>query len=810
MSEMLSRENKNLVIKFFVIITGIFLISGCSPTKYLQEGEYLLDKVELKCDNKDISDYDLEAALRQKANKKILGYSFYARVYNLVNPQKEEIREERRRKKEAEINERRKLKAKRPKEKFYLTRWIRQIGESPVVYSEELTQRSLRNIRSFLQTQSYYNNSVSYSVKNISKKRVILTYDIKTGPAYVIKEIVYDVLDPKVLEIIQSDTVNSLVRYNSKLNTNNLQSERERVLRLLRTKGYYYFNLNNIHYFVDTLNGHDNVKLTFTIRKEFGNDDITENTFTTQKINRVFIHSDYDLNLAITKNQEYFAMLDTIIVEGIQIIYRDKLRLKPNVLLQACFIKPGNLYNIEDIEKTHTHLSSLRQFKNINIVLRQPDDLVLNSLKEKNLDVYIYLTPLDKQNINFELEGNNTSGNIGMSGGISYLNRNIVKGAQIFNAKGNLSFQTMFVEDTIRRSYFFNTLEYGAELRLTIPRLLLPFSLSPEFIKRSYPRTNLFSTYSYQQRPDYTRSILNAGFGYSWKSGRNNYFTNNISPITINFVKIFDFNPIFLEQIKHLYIRYSYEDQLITSLNYSLVFSNQKLTKHEDFTYIWLNFESSGNVLSSVYKIAGIPKIDSTSYRFMGIEFSQFIKADLDFRRYNFIGESQQIVYRAYFGIGLPYGNSTKGLPFTKKYFIGGANDIRAWKVREVGPGSYFNPDRTFDQIADMKIMFNAEYRFPIFSYFKGALFLDAGNIWAVDKNDNRAEALFDLYRFYKEFALGTGIGTRIDLTFFVVRFDFGIPLYDPRYDEGNRWFTAFKDFGFKQFTVNFGIGYPF
>ncbi|PLX07876.1 MAG: hypothetical protein C0596_09045 [Marinilabiliales bacterium] len=242
-------------------------------------------------------------------------------------------------------------------------------------------------------------------------------------------------------------------------------------------------------------------------------------------------------------------------------------------------------------------------------------------------------------------------------------------------------------------------------------------------------------------------------------------------------------------------------------ISYDLMFNNQNINKSKSFSYFWLNLETSGNIPNLIYKTTNQEQIDG-AYQFIGVEFAQFVKADLDYRYYQVFNENQSLVYRGFFGIGLPYGNSLRGLPFVKKYFIGGANDIRAWRVRTIGPGSYNGTN--YDQIADMKMMFNLEYRFKLISFIEGALFLDAGNIWAIDENDNRVGALFAWDRFYREIALGTGFGTRFDFSFFIIRFDFGVPLYDPVYPEGERWLGTFNTFELSDFTFNFGIGYPF
>lgn len=788
--------------------TGLLLFS-CRATKHVPDGQYLLSDVSFNCENSEIDMEDLETTLKQKPNRKILGIRFYLWLHNRINPVKEKAREEKRAVAEKEMNARREKKNKKHKEKIYLTRWFLSIGEAPVIYDEFATEKTLSSIESYLRAQSYYEAKVSVT-KKPDKKKISLTYDIKTGKPFIISKISYDVTDPFILELLTLDSVNSLVKPNDKFNTDILQTERERIVRMMKTNGYFYFTINNVHFYADTTITRYETELTIAVRKSFTEENLNENElFRAQALRNIYIYADYNPQLALSDPEGYAMQLDTVTVDGLNIIYRDKLKIKPSVFLQSCFVKPGDRYNIQNIEKTHSHLSNLKQFKLINIKLNASEDVILETQKEKYLDVHIYLTPLIKQSYNLELEGNNTSGNIGMAGVVSYNNKNLFKGAQIFSLKGSLSFQTIKSEDAVQRSQFFNTLEYGGELKLNIPKLMIPFYNNNEFVKNHNPKTQISTSLIYQQRPDYTKSIANASFGYFWKGGKNKYLTHYINPIELYSVKIYNFDPDFQEQIQNLYIRYSYQDQLLSVMSYDLMFNNQSITKTKSFSYLWFNIETSGNLPSLIFNCSKAEKTDG-SYKIMGVEFAQFVKADIDYRYYQVFDEKRSLVYRGFLGIGLPYGNSTTGLPFIKKYYIGGANDLRAWPMRSIGPGSYYNPAISYDQIADMKMMFNLEYRFNLVSFINGAVFIDAGNIWAIDKNDNRAGALFDLYRFYNEIAVGTGFGTRIDLSFFIIRFDFGIPLHDPTLPLGERWFGTFKTFELRDFTFNFGIGYPF
>lgn len=787
---------KKIVTKaYFIIIVSlaIIMITSCRATKYVPDGEHLLVKVKYDKDNKDIDDSDLNSTLKQHPNRKTFFFlKFHLRVYNMF---------------------------KTEKNKNFLQRFSNKIanvvGEPPVIYDEYETERSIVNMKSYLESQSYYDSKVSYTTK-LNKKKLTLTYHLETGKPYIISKLTYDITDPQIMELITADTVNSLIKTHDKFNSDILQSERERLVRFLKSNGYYYFSVNNIHYYADTTKNKNEAELTLAVRKSFINEDLNNNDiFVSQTIRNIYIYPDYNSQLYNSNPEDYNNRLDTIVVDGYNIIYYDDLKIKPPALLQCCFINVGDVYDIKNIDKTHSHLSSIRQFKLINIKINASENVFLDSQKEKFLDVHIYLTPLRRQSYSIELEGNNTSGNVGMAGVLSYSNRNIFKGAQILSARGTLSFQTLTSTLEDNKIRFFNTLEYGGELKLNIPRLMLPFFRNYEFVKNHNPHTQIGTSFSYQKRPEYTRTIANASFGYLWKSGKNNFITHSINPIELYLVKIFNFDPAFEEQIQNSFSKYSYENQLLTVLSYDFMFNNQNVNKSlTNFSIFWLNLETSGNLLSGIYKLAGQEKTDG-SYKFMGVEFSQFVKTDMDYRYYQIFGKNHSLVYRAFLGIGFPYGNSTKGLPFVKKYFIGGANDLRAWATRTIGPGSYSPDYLSIDQHGDMKFVFNLEYRFKMVSFLNGALFVDAGNIWSISKNDDRPGALFKWNKFYKEIALGTGFGIRLDFSFFLIRLDFGVPLYNPgKLNENGEskeggW-TNFRHFKFKDLTFNLGINYPF
>ncbi|MCF0206378.1 MAG: BamA/TamA family outer membrane protein [Bacteroidales bacterium] len=771
------------ILKFTAIALFIMLailMSSCRTKRYLSEGEYLLKKNVVVCDNKSIDEDNLKQTLNQKPNTRILGIlPLKMYVYNLINTGKD-------------------MKWK--------GRISQAIGEEPVIYDSEATEKSVSNIKTYMATQSYYQSDVTVKEKVKRNRKVKIKYRVSAGPSYKISSIKYDIENKEIGNLLFLDTAKSCIKIGSAFNTDSLKAERERITRLFKLNGYYYFSTNNIHFYADTLKGDNKVDLILSIQS---NENDIDDAFQRQEIRNVSIFSNYDLN-----TDDASSSINMFQRDGIKFVYDKKITHNTSVLLQSCFFKPGDTYSVKNVEDTYSRLSSLKQFRLINIKLVPPsaDEILLEGQSKRLLDANIYLAPMKRQSFSVELEGSNTSGNFGMAGVLSYKNRNIFKGAQIFSAKANISFQTMSFNDSIateKKLIFFNTFEYGGELKLTFPKLLVPFFKNIEFVKKHNPQTQISLSYNYQSRPDYSRSITKLDFGYIWTGSKNKYLTHKINPLELYLVKIFTFSEDFMNRIQNLYIKYSYENQFLMVCSYDLVFNNQNLNTKRDFSYFWMNLETCGNLLHGIYSLSNAAK-DDGSYKFLGIEFAQYIKADFDYRFYDIINEKNSIIYRAFFGIGFPYGNSTKGLPFVKRYFIGGANDIRAWQVRTIGPGSYKNDIRNYDQIADMKLMFNIEYRFTMVSFLQGALFVDGGNIWAIDKNDNREGAMFSFKNFYKQIALGTGFGIRLDFQFLVLRFDVGIPVYNPSLDDGDRWFESFSPFKLRKFTLNFGIGYPF
>ena len=377
----------------------------------------------------------------------------------------------------------------------------------------------------------------------------------------------------------------------------------------------------------------------------------------------------------------------------------------------------GALYNVNEAEKTFEAFNRLRQFRFIDIQFSQPE-----SIKDTNLlNSHIRLAPLSKQSVSFDIEGTNSSGNLGIAGNVNYRHRNLFKGAEVFQLgfKGAMERQQRVVDNV---SEYFNTREFGAESKLTFPKLIGPdiANLFSEFL----PKTVVSIGYNFQRRPEYTRTISNVTFGYNWMTSE--YTLHNWNLMDFNMVRLYQFDPEFLNIIRDLYIKSSFTDHLIFATNYSFVYNTQDISANRNYIYWRFNAESAGNLAYLISRLANRPMVQAVDtlglgfsefYRIFNTRFAQYLKSDLEFRYGYIIDKYNALVSRAFVGIGFPYGNFDV-LPFEKKYFTGGANGIRAWQVRSLGPGTYEAPENAYpNQSSDIKLEVNLEYRFHLISF---------------------------------------------------------------------------------------------
>ncbi|MGE5393366.1 MAG: BamA/TamA family outer membrane protein [Candidatus Saccharibacteria bacterium] len=774
-------------IRTILLFAGVLLLGACNPTRYVPEGKYLLNKVSVKVDDDRIKKQELKTHIRQKENLRILGsLKFHLWLYNLSSKNKE-------------------------------NGWFKQIGEAPVIYDETQTSRTIDQLTRFLKNKGYYNVQVNdTAIYKPHKRKVNLLFDIKAGEPYLIRHYYYSFKDENLKAVVLKDTVNQLLKTGDIFDLDILNAERQRVATHLKDCGYYQFTEDYITFSADTSFNDHKVDLTVSIDDALLRNDENETVpHQKYKIRNFLINPTFKVtDLSGTPDDQ---PLDTLKINDYIITYSGKLKYKPNVFIDVNRLRDSTFYSLQNAEKTYRALNRLKQFKVININFLETNTFAQDSVPL--LDCKMQLSPLPSKNISVDIEGTNSSGNLGVAGNLNFQHRNLFKGAEVFDfqIRGARERQQSFTTDN---SINFDAKEFGVESSLTFPKFL-SFIGRKGMFRFQIPETKLTAGYNFQERRDYTRSITNLKFGYNWKTSAYHFHTLNI--IDLNYVILPTLQADFINLIKNLYIKSSFTDHLIAASNYTWLYNTQNINKREDYKYFKINLESAGNLLDQYANLVNKKKtVDTISfqqnsyYKIMNIRFAQYVKGDFEYRYGHIIDRLSSVVSRAYVGVGVPYGNFDV-LPFEKKYFTGGANGIRAWQVRSLGPGSYKPPVDSLgksrniaNQLSDIKLEANLEYRFKLFWIMEGAFFLDAGNIWAINQKDNREGAVFKVNEFYKQIALGTGTGLRFDFTYFLFRLDLGMKLRDPALPEGKRFIPGNYPIRGEHFNLSFAIGYPF
>ncbi|MBL4653617.1 MAG: BamA/TamA family outer membrane protein [Flavobacteriales bacterium] len=820
------------VLFYTVFIYSLSLINGCNPTKHLADNDYLLYKVIVEV-NGEVDEEQIGSIVKQQSNRKILGFSrFHLGVYNMFD----EIQlEEKIKKKEQKLlikNEQRIKKNKEPKlyTPTFGERILDIVAEEPVIYDKILTQKSTKNINQFLINNGYFNGVARDSV-SIKDKKVTVYYYVDEKTPYKIFKISYRCYDMDIKLHLDTISRERLIKPADIFNTDILEEERERISLEMKDRGYYYFNKEYVYMEVDSnLNKHKlNIKI-ISKNPTLENDSIiTELKHYRYKLNNIYVHTNHNPR----KPNQIHPTQDTLFYNGYYYIYNDILPFRPEILEKSIFIKKETTYNLGNVSDTHRRLSSMRTFKYIRIDFT---DLKTN---KHLLDGHIYLAPSAKMALTTEVEGTHQGGFFGVAGNVSYRNKNTFKGAEIFETKfsGGLEVQQVVLDDNsnsnqdnIQKYTPFNTIEIMPEMSLYKPSIWIPFVKHP-FRKVMNPSTKVSLAYSHQRRPDYTRNIAKLSFGYTGSTS--NKHSHLFYPVDLSYVNI-DKQPYFAEQLltsKNSYLINTYQNHLIVASKYSYIFNSQELDNpYKNYVYFLFDIEGSGNILRAISQQTSFETNSTGGYEILGVQYAQYVKPEIDVRKYLRMGKvfnkhDSWLIYRFYSGIGIPFKNLTV-LPFEKSYYGGGANGIRAWEARTLGPGS-LNDVLTggIDQIADIHIEANIEYRFEIIDVLEGAFFIDAGNIWLRNLDTLRPGANFEFNRFHKEIAIGAGVGARVNLDILIIRLDLGFPLYNPALVESERWFFQSKTttnndrlnafgLGFIPYrtkpVLNIGIGYPF
>ncbi len=779
-----SKNNINFISRchLFALALPIIFLSSCNPTKYVPANKTLLEKNQIVINNEGIKKSTLVPYIKQTPNKRIFGTRFYLGLYNLSN-----------------INKTR-----------WPHKWLRDIGEEPVIYDSLETIKSKDQMQSYVESKGYFDGKVTDTVETEKRKSTVY-YNVDLSKPYTIRNIHYEIADSNIQILFYVDSVNCILARGKPYDVDVLQAERKRFERNIKDKGFYAFSADNIFFRVDSTVGNRQVDIYYVIRnfpKAGENGKISYVPYSVYKINNIYIYPDYIPREAIEGGEAYLSKLDTVNYRGFNFIsYKKRPSIKYDLIIQNLYMYPGKFYGITNTEQTQAHLLSLKVFRLVNILYNDTAKSENSKDPALLLNCNIQLTMLNQQSYRIELEGTNSAGNLGGALNLVYQHKNLFHGADLFS----MTLKGAYEAYSQQNSKLNSTEEYGVETSLRLPKFLLPFLEKESFIRKYNPSTTFLTAFNYQKMPFYTRTMATATFRYDWKAGK--YQEHIVNPLELNLVNLQSIDDSFQIKIDASpYLANSYKDVLIMGGGYSYIYNNQNINKSKDYWFIRINAEAAGNLLATGIKLFGVQRAD-TVYSVFGQPFAQYIKAEIDLR-YNYrFNDFSSIVYRAFVGFGIPYGNS-RAIPFEKQYFGGGSNDIRAWQVRSLGPGSYLAPvvtSRLYNQTADIKLEANAEYRFKLFWILEGAVFLDAGNIWTYKDDSSRPGAQFKFGSFYKDIAIGTGAGLRFDFKFVIGRLDLGMKLRNPAIADGSKWIFLNGPYNFKDdFVVVLGIGYPF
>lgn len=745
------------------------LFASCSVSKFIPEEQYLLDEVHISSDTKEVQPSLFTSYIRQNPNAKWFNLvKVPMHLYCLSNKESNSA----------------------------FNRFLRKLGDEPVIYDATIMEKSQQEIEKAVRNMGYMRAEVHMDTI-IKKNKLEVNYRIVAGVPYTIKHIAYHIDDLVIQDFIEKDSASSLLKAGMPFDVVALDHERQRITKLLQNNGYYKFNKDFIVYQADTVRNTFQVDLTmkllpFQVKKE----DIPTR------------HQQYTI-----RNVNFLSdgtPTDTLNHKGLQFLYQGKPYIRPNTLAHFNYIQPKGLYKEQDVQNTYTSMGRLRALKYTNIRF---NEIMQND--SAMLDANVLLTKGKNQSLSFEIEGTNSAGDLGAAASMTFQHRNVFMGSETFTMKVRGAYEAI---TGLQEGYESDDYkEYGIEASLNFPEFKFPF-LSSDFKRRIRATSEVGIDFNSQNRPEFTRTLASASWGYRWVDGKNSQHRFDL--LDVNYIYVPWKSENFKDYLENLTDRNSiliksYEDQLIVRMGYTYTYNSAKdktrTSGNRNSYSIRLNLEEAGNLLYLTSKaVHSSPKKDM-GYEIANIPFAQYVKGDFDFARNWNIDKRNSLVFHIGMGIAYPYGNS-QILPFEKRYFSGGPNSVRGWSVRSLGPGGYKGTDGNMNYInhtGDIKFDINLEYRTHLFWKFNGAAFIDAGNIWNIHEYEGQEEGTFRFNRFYKQLAVAYGLGLRFDLDYLIIRFDGGMKAINPM-RTGKEKYPFLRPKFNRDFAFHFAVGYPF
>lgn len=751
------------LFKFYnaiLILLLVLLIASCSAEKFVADGKYMLDKVEIKSDVKDFDALQFAQLIRQKGNSR--WFSFFKIPLGTYALSGRDTTK-------------------------WINRTLQKMGEKPVLYDTLEAQRSKENLRVAMNNMGYMNATVDLETK-VKGKILKAIYTLHPGSPYQINSFNYDIQDSVIASLLEPSLTSKFDKNHPRqFIVSALDNERKRLTKILNDSGYYRFNKDFIYYTADSTKGSKEVDLTLHLAKYRTNND-----------SEPILHPRYIIN-------------KVNILPG----NSTGVNLRKGVIAENNLIEPGRYFSSSDLQKTYNNFARLGAVRYTNIDFRE-----LNSIEniivgktfnyqqsqKHYLDVDITLSSNKPNTISFQPEGTNTAGNLGAAAVLSYQNRNLFRGSELLSVELRAAFEAITgLEGYENHDYE----EYGIQTSLQFPRFLSPF-VSRDFRRRSNAVSEASISWNLQNRPEFHRRVFSAMWKYRW-ANPTKHFKYGLDVLNLSYVYMpwisSTFKTNYLDDIsnRNAILRYNYEDLLVMRMGFSVIYNYNDQA-------IRAQFETAGNLLNGVSRIFNLKKNDQGQRMLFNIAYAQYAKFDFDYTKIISFDENNSLVLHGDFGIAWPYGNS-KVLPFEKRYIAGGPNSVRGWSVRELGPGKFKGSDGRIDfinQTGDLKLDLNLEYRTHLFWKFDGAAYIDAGNIWTLRNYEEQQGGQFKIGEFYKQLAFAYGLGLRLNFNYFILRFDTGMKAINPVYDDFKEHYALFNPNFTRDFTFHFAVGLPF
>lgn len=837
------------------------LIIACASDKRVPDKKKLLTKNEIIVNEKKDKREILHDQIYQKANSSILGYNLRLHLYNLANIKHDSIYNSK------FINNPEKYKRKskwlsakqvnRLGESFWYSgihEFLIKSGEPPVIIDQKSTQKSAIRLKSHFFNEGYFNAKTKFEIDSVNIKKAQIKYSITTGSPYIIDSLETTILSPILDSLYNTKKSSSLIKTGKQYKTDDFNEEISRITTHFRNRGAYYFQQNYVNFDIDTIGKTNkaNINLKISDYSYRDGDSTITKPFKIYKVSDVNIYTDFTSNISNTQKSD----TTKTVFNNFNLFSNGKLKYKPKAITNAVFITKDTYFADFRTTLTSRYLSNLKVFHYPTIQYDlDPKDSLGNSLIAN-----IYLTPRKKYSFGASLDLTHSNiQDFGILGTTTISIRNVFNGAETFDisARGNIGSSKDLANPS---DSFFNVFEYGLDMKLSFPRILMFINTDKIIPKSMIPSTVLSTGYAKQRNIGLDKENFTSSFTYNWTPKRNSFARLDLLNIQYvkninldNYFRVYSSSYTTLNDIANNYPstnpNYFNDQQLIiesgtngfindvlgenpsiilsdndkktvnsiaerktrlteNNLIFASNFTFSKTTKADlaDETYYSFKtkIESAGNLLSLIASTSEKLKKQGGNNTIFGVEYSQYIKTEFEYIKHWDLNSKQIFAVRGFMGLAIPYGNSNS-IPFSKSYFAGGSNDNRGWQSYSLGPGrvAAFND---FNE-ANLKIAMNAEFRFNYFEKFNGAFFIDAGNIWNVLDNVTDEKAVFIGLKSLKDTAIATGTGFRYDFSFFVIRLDLGFKTYNPSNETNKKWF---RDYNFNNTILNIGINYPF